>query len=78
MAKLVALPKGFKSGLYLNEDGETVLVGMAVADPESDIHCGTEDKPSRNFKLGNAKVEFEHDGSRMVVQVTGYRYPNQR
>ena len=75
MAKLASLPKGFQSGLYVNEDGETVVVGIAPADPECDLHCGTADKPSRNFKLGNAKLQFVYEGSICVVQVTGYRYP---
>ena len=73
--KLATLPEGFTSGLYQTEDGQTVVVGIAQADPDSDVHCGTADKPSRNFKLGNAKIQFVHEGSICVVQVTGYRYP---
>ena len=72
MAKLVALPKGFKAGMYTNDDGDTVLVGICLADLESDIRTG-KDADGRNFKCGSDKGQIAHDGKIYNWQVLGYR-----
>lgn len=70
--KLPSLPKGFTSGFYEDDDGNIVLVGLCLADPECDVRTG-KDQDGDNFKCGSDKGQIAHNGKIYNWQVLGYR-----